>query len=133
MSVCPAFPMLEPIQPVENIPNVPTHNRRCLAVNQDVRVEEHSHGAIKQFIAKMLYYQAARPNLLLPAVFHTVMNCLSCGETENPESGEHVFSKWLLEYLQAVRKPIAHFRYTLDGRKSPHLRQMSLNSFQLRR
>jgi hypothetical protein len=61
------------------------------------------------------------------------MNCLSCGDTENPESGEHVFSKWLLEHLKAVRKPIEHFRYSLDGGKSPHLAQMSLNSFRLKR
>src|SRR5437764_2735784 len=61
------------------------------------------------------------------------MNCLSCGETTAPESGEHVFSKWLLEHIQAVRVPITHFRYQLDtGTSQPHMNQIRLNSFKLR-
>ncbi len=60
------------------------------------------------------------------------MNCLSCGETTATESAEHVFSKWLLEYLQAVRTPITHFRYQLDTGSQPHMNQIRLNSFKLR-
>lgn len=61
------------------------------------------------------------------------MNCLSCGETAAPPSAEHVFSKWLLEHLQAIRTPITHFRYSLEGISQPHMNQMLLNSFRLRR
>ena len=61
------------------------------------------------------------------------MNCLSCGPTTALESGEHVFSKWLLKHIQAVRIPIIHFGYKVeDGSQQPHLRQMRLNSFKLR-
>jgi hypothetical protein len=60
------------------------------------------------------------------------MNCLSCGRSNAPESDEHVFSRWLLKYLQAVRTPITHFRYTLEGGSQPHLKQKSLNAFTLR-
>ena len=61
------------------------------------------------------------------------MNCLSCGETTAPESGEHVFSRWLLKHIQAVRTPIIHFSYKVeDGSQQPHMRQMRLNSFRLR-
>ena len=64
------------------------------------------------------------------------MNCLSCGQTNAPESGEHVFSKWLLKYLDALRAPISHFRYQVTARNeshvTSHLKQVRLNSFQLR-
>ena len=38
-----AFLVLELVQPVEDVPDVAPHHGRCLAMNQDVRVEEDPH------------------------------------------------------------------------------------------
>ena len=44
-----------------------------------------------------------------------------------------MFSKWLLKHLQALRTPITHFRYQLDGGSTRYGSQILLNSFKLRR
>ncbi len=49
-----ALLMLKSVKPVEDVPDVSPNHGRCLAMNQDVGVEENPHWmVIKQFISKM--------------------------------------------------------------------------------
>ena len=61
------------------------------------------------------------------------MDCLACGVTSSPVSGEHVFSDWLLREFKGHRIAIGLHRGNPDGTSQRVRKEYDLDSFRLKK
>lgn len=61
------------------------------------------------------------------------MDCLACGVTSAPASGEHIFSDWLLREFKGHRVAVGLYRPLEDGTRQQVRKEYDLDSFRLKK